>query len=299
MKSKSLDKSGQTFFTKMLIYGILGFFCITVVYPIYYLLTLSLSTYGGIAANRDPFMLLPAGFTLAAYKDFFSQHYIHTGFSVTIFRTIVGTFFSVVFTALASYALSKKDLPGRKFLNWFFLLNMFFVGGMIPTYLVVKDLGLLDNIWVLVLIPLFNTYYIMILRSYFEGLPVALEEAAKIDGASEIRTFVSIIAPIALPSLVTIATWTFFTHWNSWFDSLLYIQSQEKQVVQIHIRRLVIEQSQLLTAGVFFKGGKAVQPTEETMRAAGIMITIVPVLIIYPFIKGYFAKGMTLGAVKE
>ena len=299
MRLKLVDKRGQSIFTKVAVYAALAFFCLTVIYPIYYLLMLSFSTYGGIAANTDPFMLTPAGFTLEAYTGFFSQHYIHTGFAVTIFRTVVGTLLSVALTALASYALSKKGMPGRKLFNWFFLLNMFFVGGMIPTYLVVKDVGLLDNIWVLVVIPLFNTYYLIILRSYFEGLPVALEEAARIDGASEVRTFFSVIAPIAMPSLVTIATWTFFTHRNSWFDSLLYIQSQDKHVVQIHIRRLVIEQSNLLTAGVYFRGGKAAQPTEETMRAAGIMITIVPVLVLYPFIKDYFAKGMTLGAVKE
>lgn len=294
-----IDKNGQNYFAKILVYGALGFFVISVLYPIYYLLMYSLSTYGGIAGSKDPFMLLPAGFTWKAYQLLFSQQYIHTGFMVTIFRTVVGSILSVTVTALAAYSLSKKDLPGRKFITWFFLINLFFVGGLIPTYLTVKSVGLIDSIWVLVLLPLCNTYYIMLLRSFFMGIPESLEEAARIDGAGEIRTFYSIILPIAVPSLLTIGTWVFFTHWNTWFDSLIYIQTTSKHVVQIHIRKLVIEQSNMLMSGSYIVGGKAGQPTEESMRAAGIMITIIPVLIVYPFVKNFFSKGMVLGAVKE
>jgi len=293
------DKNGQSFLSKAIIYALLGFFVLTVLYPIYYLLMYSLSTYGGIANSRDPFMLLPAGFTWKAYELLFSQHYIHTGFAVTIFRTVVGSLLSVAVTALAAFALSKKELPGRKLITWFFLVNLFFVGGLIPTYLTVKAVGLIDSIWVLVLLPLFNTYYIMLLRSFFMGIPESLEEAARIDGAGEIRTFTAIILPIAVPSLLTIGTWVFFTHWNTWFDSMIYIQTTSKHVVQIHIRKLVIEQSNMLMSGSYIVGGKAGQPTEDSMRSAGIMITIIPVLIVYPFVKNFFSKGMVLGAVKE
>lgn len=293
------DKHGQSYIAKALIYSALGFFIITVIYPLYYLLMYSLSTYGGIAGSKDPIMLLPAGFTWKAYEMLFSQHYIHTGFMVTIFRTVVGSVLSVAVTALAAFPLSKKALPGRKLITWFFLVNLFFVGGLIPTYLTVKAVGLLDNIWVLVLLPLCNTYYILLLRSFFMGIPESLEEAARIDGAGELRTFYSIILPVALPSLLTIGTWVFFTHWNTWFDSLIYIQTTSKQVVQIHIRKLVIEQSNMLMSGSYIVGGKANQPTEESMRAAGIMITVIPVLIVYPFVKDFFSKGMVLGAVKE
>lgn len=284
---------------KILIYGFLGFFMLAVIYPLYYLLMYSVSNYGGLSANNDPFMLYPKGFTLKAYTTFFSTNYIRSGFAITVFRTVVGTLATVVVTALTAYPLSKRDFPGRKFFTWFFMLNMFFQGGLIPTYLTVKNVGLVDNIWVLVLIPLCNTYYILLLREYFEGLPIALEEAAHIDGASALQIFTRVILPISIPSLMTIGTWVFFTHWNSYFDSMLYITSTSKQVVQVHIRRLVIEQNNMLMAPTIgVSGGKMDQPTEQSMRSAGIMITIVPVLIVYPFVRQYFTKGMVLGAVK-
>jgi putative aldouronate transport system permease protein len=259
---------------------------------------LSLSTFGGISAKHNPFMLLPAGFTLEAYTNFFKQKYIQSGYAVTIFRTVIGTISSVLFMALAGYALSKKNLPGKKIITTFFVFTMFFTGGIIPTYLLIRDLRLINNIWVLVLIPMFNAYYMLILRSYFSSIPSEILEAAKIDGAGELRTFFQIIIPLSIAALITIGTWQFFNHWNSWFDCLLYIQDINKQVVQLHIRRIVIEQSQMLLAGVMQFGVKANMPTEESIRAAGIMITIVPVLIIYPFVKRFFVKGATLGAVK-
>lgn len=291
-------RDGGSTIARAFIYIVLALFMLTIIYPIYYLLMKSFSTYGGLATNTDPFMWTPKGFTLEAYTRLFSQSYVQTGFLVTIFRSVVGTALSVIVMALAAYPISKRDLPGRKFIIWFFMINMFFVGGLIPTYLTVKNVGLLNNIWILVLIPLCNTYYILLLRSFFEGIPDSLVEAADIDGATTLQTFTHIILPISIPSLMTIATWQFFTHWNSYFDSMIYIKDLNKQVVQVHIRRLVIEQSNMLMSGSLVHGGKADQPTEETMRAAGIMVTIVPVLIIFPFVRKYFTKGMVLGAVK-
>jgi putative aldouronate transport system permease protein len=276
----------------------LFFFLLTILYPLWYLLMLSLSTFGGINSKHFIFLFTPAGFTTEAYTSFFRQKYIHTGYGVTIFRTVIGTLSSVFLMALAGYALSKKTLPGRKIITTYFIFTMFFNGGIIPTYLLVRSLHLLNNIWILVLIPMFSAYYILILRSYFSGIPNEILEAAKIDGAGELRTFFQIVTPLSIPALITIGTWMFFNHWNAWFDCLLYIQDINKQVVQIHIRRIVIEQSQLLLAGVMQIGVKANMPTEESIRAAGIMITIVPVLIIYPFVKRFFVKGATLGAVK-
>lgn len=284
-------------FADVVIAVFLILFVLTIAYPIWYLLMLSFSTFGGIAAADNPFMLVPAGFTLEAYKNIFGSAYIQSGYAVTIFRTVVGTPLSVLCMAFAAYALSKKDLPGRRFFNAFFMVNMFVQGGLIPTYLMIKELGLLDNIWLLVLLPLFNTYYMIILRSFFTTLPPSLEEAARIDGANEIQTFFRVVLPLSRASLIAVGTWVFFTHWNNWFDSQLYFSTMKKQVVLVQIRRLVIEQSNLLLSGM--TSGKASLPTEETIRAAGIMVTILPVLIIYPFVKKYFAQGMTLGAVKE
>ncbi len=292
-------RDGGSVWARILIYAVLAFFMLSVIYPLYYLLMYSFSTYGGLSASTNPFMLTPQGFTVTAYTNLFTQSYIISGFGVTIFRSTVGTLAAVAVMALAAYPLSKKDLPGRKLITWFFMINLFFVGGLIPTYLTVKNVGLLNSVWVLLLLPLCNTYYILLLRSFYEGIPEALEEAATIDGATVMQTFLKVILPVSIPSLITIATWVFFTHWNSYFDSMIYINDLNKQVVQVHIRRLVIEQSNMLMSGTIIAfGGKAEQPTEETMRAAGIMITIVPVLIVYPFVRNYFSKGMVLGAVK-
>lgn len=163
-----------------IIYTILIIFAITIVYPIWYLLMLSLSTFGGIASAPNPFMLVPAGFTLQAYSDIFKSPYIQSGYMVTIFRTVVGTLSAVFFMALAAYAISKKGLPGKKAITAYFMVSMFVQGGMIPTYLMIKEMGLLDNLWLLVLLPMFNTYYMLILRSFFETIPDSLIEAAKI-----------------------------------------------------------------------------------------------------------------------
>lgn len=280
-----------------IIYTVLILFGLTIVYPIWYLLMLSLSTFGGVASAPNPFMLVPAGFTLQAYSDIFKSPYIQSGYMVTIFRTVVGTLSAVFFMALAAYAISKKGLPGKKAITAYFMVSMFVKGGMIPTYLMIREMGLLDNLWLLVLLPMFNTYYMLILRSFFETIPDSLIEAAKIDGASEAQIFIQIAVPLSISALVSVGAWVFFTHWNSWFDSQLYFSTMSKQVVLVQIRRLVIEQSNLLLAGM--TTGKADLPTEESIQAAGIMITILPVLIIYPFVKKYFVKGMMLGAVKE
>lgn len=292
------DRSGRNIFAQWVLNILLALFILSILYPIYYLLMYSLSTYGGLAANRNPLMLIPAGFTLTGYQKLLRQEYIRTGFLVTIFRSLVGPLLTVLVTALTAYPLSKRDLPGRKAFTWFIMINMFFTGGLIPTYLVVRDMGLIDSIWSLIIPGLFSTYYILLLRTFFEDLPASLEEAAEMDGASPPAIFFRVILPITIPSLMTIACWSFFGHWNSWFDSKLYITSLNKQVVQAHIRRLVLEQSGMLMSGSYISGGKADQPTEESMRAAGIMITIIPVLVIYPFVRRYFTKGMVLGAVK-
>ena len=297
MKLHVKDKSGRNPFVQIFICFLLFLLMLSIIYPIYYLLMYSLSTYGGLATLKNPFMLKPAGFTLQAFQTLMRNRYILSGYKVTIFRTVVGTLASVFIIGLTAYPLSKEDLPFRRVLVIYIMISMFFDAGLIPTYLTMRGYNLLDNIWLLVLLPLCNTYYVLLLRSYFESLPPELYEVSQIDGASEWQVFIHIMMPIALPSLVTIGTWMFFKHWNTYFDSMVYFHSYDRQVVQVQIRRLVVEQSDVLLGGTTFSG-KADMPTEESMRAAGIMITILPVLIIYPFVRKYFTKGMVLGAVK-
>ena len=212
---RTTDRSGRNIFAQWVLNILLALFILSILYPIYYLLMYSLSTYGGLAANRNPLMLIPAGFTLTGYQKLLRQEYIRTGFLVTIFRSLVGPLLTVLVTALTAYPLSKRDLPGRKAFTWFIMINMFFTGGLIPTYLVVRDMGLIDSIWSLIIPGLFSTYYILLLRTFFEDLPASLEEAAEMDGASPPVIFFRVILPITVPSLMTIACWSFFGHWNS------------------------------------------------------------------------------------
>lgn len=299
MVTLTAKEQRQTWWFSVLNYIVLGFFLFSIIYPIYYLTMMSFSTFGGLnSGNKNPFMLYPAGFTLEAYKNFIKHPFIRAGFLVTIFRTVVGTLASIVVTALAAYALSRKELPGKKFFTVMFTLTMFFSAGIIPGYLNMRDFGLLDNIWVLVIGPLINTYYLLILRSYFTTLPESILESARIDGAGESEIFLKIIIPLSMPAIITVITWTFFNHWNAWFDSMLYTTNQHIQVLQLQIRRMVVEQNVTMLGGMLVAGGKADMPTEATVRATGIIATILPVLLIYPFTKRFFTKGMTLGAVK-
>jgi putative aldouronate transport system permease protein len=261
---------------------------------------LSLSTAEGLYKGAESLVMWPSDITLEAYRKFLTMDFVFTGYMNTVFRTVVGTFSSLFVMAFAAYALSKKYLPHVKFYTTLFIITIFFSGGLIPTYLLIRNLHLIDNIWVLVLGPLVNAFYLLILRNFFMSIPVELEESARIDGAGDIRIFFTIIMPMSLPALATIGLWQAVGHWNSWFDSLIYITSIDKQVISVHIRRLVIEQNaamnEMLT-GLTTQQAKDM-PTPETMRAAAIMVTILPILCVYPFIQKYFVQGVMVGAVK-
>jgi putative aldouronate transport system permease protein len=272
---------------------------VTVVYPLIYLLVLSLSSREGMAQAGGSVWLWPQGFTWKAYSGFLGQTYIYTGYFYTISRTLVGTSLAVLLMCLAAYALSKS-IPFKKSLTFFFIFTMFFTGGLIPTYLLIKSLGLLNNPLVYILAPpfLYNTFYILILRNFFMTIPDSLEDSAKMDGAGDIRIFFNIIIPLAAPAIATISLWVAVNHWNSWFDSIIYVQSADLQVIQVHIRKLIIEQSALLMSDAMDFYDKENIPTPESMKAAAILITMIPILCVYPFIQRYFVKGVVMGAVK-
>lgn len=249
---------------------------------------------------KSPIVLWPQGFTLNGYLKFLSQNYVYTGYLQTIIRSFGGTALSIILMSLAAYAISKRYLPFKGPITGFFVFTMFFSGGMIPTYLLIKDLHLINNPLVFIVAPpfLFNTFYMLIIRNFFMSVPASLEESAKIDGANDISIFFNIIIPLSMPVLMTVSLWQVVNHWNSWFDSLLYIKSLKFHVIQVHIRRIVIEQSEVLSSGAISFTDKADMPTGETLRATAIMITVIPILLMYPFIKKYFVKGIMVGAVK-
>lgn len=250
-------------------------------------------------AIRPGLHLFPLEFSLDAYKNAFSSNQIWVGFGNTIFRTVVGTILALVFMSLTAYPLSKKYLPHRTFFTLLIVFTMFFQGGLIPTYLLIKEVGLMDSRLVYVLAPPFfiSTFSLLILRNFFMQIPAELEESAKMDGASDIKILFSIILPLSKPILATVGLWMAVNQWNSWFDGLLYIQDTDKMVLQTYLRRLVIENNtQEMQAMMDQTGGQDVVP--ESIKAATIMLATIPILVVYPFLQKYFTKGIFIGSVK-
>ena len=217
----------------------------------------------------------------------------------TLFRVVVGTAFSVVITALTAYPLSRKDMPFRRVLTGFFVFTMFFSGGLIPTYIWVRTLGLINNPLVLIL-PGLAAYYLIIVRNFFSGMPQEIQEAAQIDGASDFALWWQIVMPLSKPILATIALWSAVNHWNAYLDALIYMTDRSKYVLQILLRRVLLD-TDLLNMGMQpgqEMGSIVSRPTEETVKAALLIVTTVPILLVYPFAQRYFIQGLLQGSVK-
>lgn len=276
-------------------YLFLAALAFTTLYPFLYTLTMSLSTTK--AATEVGFHLYPKEISFMAYKMVFKNKDIFTAYGNTIFRTVVGTVLALLVTMMFAYALSRKDMPNRKLFTVILLFTMLFNGGKIPTYLVLKNLKLLNNIWVYVLPYLISAYNVIVARSFFQSLPEALHESASIDGAGEFRIFFKIILPLSKPIIMTIALWMAVTHWNTWYDAMMYMTDNTKITVQCLLQRIIQENnSELISQGII--NPDAMQYTSETVKAATIIVSVLPILAFYPFVQKYFIKGVMLGAVK-
>lgn len=270
-------------------------FCITTLYPFIYLLSMS---FASANVPLTQINLIPPEVSLESYKRVLSSNYIASGFLVSIFKTLLGTLLSMVFTFTLAYPLSKRYFPNKGFWTAIIVFTMFFNGGLIPNYLLIKNLGLMNKIGALVLPNLVNAFHMVIVRNYMMSLPDSLEESAKIDGANDIRILISIILPVCKPIIATIALWIAVWHWNEWFQCLLYITEPSKQVLQVIMRRVVMDGTQQVVdmAGQSEAGDAAV--TTEGVKAATIMVTTMPILMVYPFIQKYFVKGIMVGSLK-
>ncbi|SDC13104.1 carbohydrate ABC transporter membrane protein 2, CUT1 family [Paenibacillus sp. UNCCL117] len=270
-------------------------FCISILYPFIHVLSISLST--PEEAIRPGIHLYPRSFTTAAYAQAFQTKGIWMGYYNTIFRTVVGTFLSLLVMTLGAYALSKKYLPHRSFYTMLIVITMFFSGGLIPQFLLVKSLGLYDSLWALIIPGLINTFYMLIMRNFFMGMPQELEDSAKMDGAQDFQILFRIILPISKPILATIGLWLAVHHWNEWFQGLIYIQDQSKIVLQIYLRRLIVESSDVEMQQLMAQTSEQ-EVVAESVKAAVLMIATLPILMVYPFIQKYFVKGALVGSVK-
>ena len=276
--------------------AILGIIAILCLYPFLYTLTISLST--AAEASRPGLHLYPREISLSSYQIVLTNPDILTGYINTILRTILGTTISVLGCAIAAYPLARKEMPARSLITFLIVFTMLFNGGMVPNYLLIQKLGLLNSIFALVIPSALSAFNIIIIKNFFQSLPESLVESARIDGAGEWRILFQIYIPLSKPVLATVALWSSVFHWNAWFDALLYITDDSKQVLQTFLQRIVVENSsQLMELGV--TGTSVMQFAPETIKAATIIITILPIICIYPFIQKYFVKGIMLGGVKE
>lgn len=272
----------------------LGVLALTMLYPFWYELALSLADAEKVAISKV--YIWPEVVSLESYANVLSSKYIYYGYFWTIVRTVVGTVVALLLGFHFAYALSKKDFPNRKLWTSLLVFTMFFSGGMVPEYLLIRDLDLINSVWALILPGAISAYNITIMRNYLMSLPDSLEESARIDGANDIIILYRIIVPLSLPILATVALWTAVAHWNAWFDAMLYIQDTNKQVLAITLRRIVLQGSN----SVVSMSGEEVNATmtSETIKAATIMVATLPILCVYPFIQKYFVKGVMVGSLK-
>lgn len=269
-----------------------------VAYPLYYILIASVSNPYDVYAGKT--FLLPSQFTLDGYKAVFSDSSVVTGIFNSFKYTIIGTVFSVVVLYLSAYPLSVRDLLGRKFFSIFFIITMYFGGGMVPTYLVVKETGLINNMWALFLPGGVAVGNMIIVRNFFENsIPKEMTEAAQIDGASKWTTFIQIVVPLSRSIMAVMVVFSMVAYWNDWFTSMIYLPSPDKAPLPLVLRNILIKSSASASQASTISGGFAeLNKMTEMIKFSSIIVAAVPMLVIYPFVQKYFEKGFMAGAVK-
>ena len=273
------------------VYLLLTVITILVALPLIYVLGASLAPRSEFITRN--FFLIPREISFDAYIYLLKSKDFLNALKNAIVITGVGTFINMVLTTLMAYALSKRWLPGRSMINFMVLFTMLFSGGMIPLYLIVNNLGLLDSYWSLWLVSAISPFYLIVMRGLFGNIPDELEEAARMDGCGEWRLLFSIALPLAKPAMATFTIFYMVAHWNSYFDAILYMHNQEKMPLQVLLRRLLIMEED------FFDPSIADVLFSPAVPLAAIMITIAPLIIVFPFFQRYFNKGFMLGSVKN
>lgn len=265
------------------------------IYPFWYLLMYSLSAPG--TTGSGGFYLWPKNFTLESFQTVLKNRSILTGFKTSIIVTFFGSLIGTMMTALLAYPLSKPNLRGVKFFNVMVLFTMLFSGGMVPMFLLIKNLKLIDTYWALILPGVLHAWNVFVMRNFFQGIPSSVEESAKMDGASDIRILFSIVLPMSKPVLATIALFLAVGYWNDFFSTIVYINSKDKWALQAVLREVITSTSEFMkNQGVTIQSSGNI--TSTSIRMATIIISTVPILIIYPFAQKYFVKGANIGSVK-
>ncbi|WP_420539034.1 carbohydrate ABC transporter permease [Paenibacillus polymyxa] len=272
---------------------ILSIMCIV---PLIHVLAVSFSAKS--AADANLVGLWPVQFSLEAYKKTMNNPIFLHSIWISVCRTVLGTGLTLLITFLAAYPLSKETtvFRSRNIYSWLFVFSMIFNGGLVPFYMVIQKIHLMDSFWVLVLPGAVNTFLVILMLNFFRGIPKEMEEAALIDGAGHFRTLFSIFLPISMPSIATIALFSMVFHWNSWFDGLLYLSNAKDYPLATFLQTVIIQKDM---SSMSMSPKEMELLSQTTVSAAQIFIGAAPILIVYPFLQKYFVKGMTLGSVKE
>lgn len=273
-------------------YGVTLLLMISIILPFMQVITLSMSP--ASVVNKTGFHLIPTNFDFSGYSKIATNDNFWHSYIITILRTVLGASAGVLITVLTAYPLAKRELPFRGGIMFFIVFTMYFSGGMIPKYLLIKQLGLTNNFLVYILPCLITGFALIITRNFFMGIPTALEESAKIDGASNMKVLFSIYLPLSMPVMATIGLWYSVQHWNSWMDNMLYVTEKKLYVLQYVLQTILINGQTMdmeQTVDVVIH--------TETMKMAALVLSLVPIVCTYPFLQKYFVKGMIVGSVKE
>ena len=295
-KSRFARYSAQDKAILLIGYILLGLFVVAIIVPMIYII---------IASFMDPIVLQNKGITFdlskwttTAYERVISNSQIWVGFKNAVVYSLLFTVISVGVTLLAAYPMSRPDFKGRGFFNVLFMITMFFGGGLIPTYLLISSLGLLDSMWAVILPGAFSVWNMIIARTYYQGIPAELKEAASVDGASEIMYYFQILLPVCTPVIAVLALWQFVAMWNSYFDAMIYLNDAAKQPLQLVLRSILIQNQP--ESGMIADMQSTAQRAQlaELLKYATIIISSLPLLVMYPFFQKYFDAGIMAGSIK-
>lgn len=271
----------------------LGVFAVIILYPFYNSICVSLVSQADYIKTR--FMLYPKNITFESYFVVFKNGSIFDGMKVTLFITIIGVVYNMLLTVSLAYGFSK-DFPGKKLFMMMIIFTMYFSGGLIPFYLLIKDMNLVDNVFSMILPAGVSIMYMTVIRQNFESLPIELEESARIDGANDLTILFRILLPLSVPLLVTFALYYGVERWNEWYNGMLFIRSFDKRPLQLVLRGIIQTTGQAMVTNELEQYN--ITPFSEGIKMACVVVTMTPIILVYPFIQKYFVSGMTVGAVK-
>lgn len=288
--AKSSPRLGKSGIVDYIIWFVLVLFSISTLFPFLNVLFVSFANMRDIVESGGV-LLFPKSIHLDSYRYVLRYSGLLNAYGVTIFITVVGTLINLIMTALGAYVLSNRDLPGRNAMMTMVLIAMLFSGGLIPTYLVVRSLQLVDTVWALMLPSAISAWLLILMRNFFQGIPAELRESARIDGCSELGILVKIILPLSLPIFATLALFYGVGHWNEYINVVIYINDPNLSTLQLILRKMY-------TFAIDQLDGDSLPPPVETVRAATIMMSTLPIVMVYPFLQRYFVQGVMVGSVK-